>query len=281
MTICLATLVLNEMEWLPRLYQQHIDWPGLQKWIFVESADSVYASANPKMVSNDGLSVDGTTEFLEELAKNDERVVHIRQGLSTHRDPAQGKCKARQRYLNEMESIRPDYFIVLDADEFYTKSAQNEIPELMDHFPSTNAFIFRHREIWRPPSIADNPLFDLEVVGGFWGIPYCRCWRWTSHLHYRSNHNTPEKGGVSLDRKSRRMDRDENFPCFIHMGFAAGRKNREAKNAYYAVRGEAKDPMRSWYVQSRACFSTWQPGDVLPRNAQVISYTGPIPECFQ
>ena len=68
MSIVLSTLCLNEMEWLDKLYAQHKDWVGLEKWIFVESADRVYAETNPDMVSSSGLSVDGTTEFLRELA---------------------------------------------------------------------------------------------------------------------------------------------------------------------------------------------------------------------
>lgn len=281
MSICLATLVLNEMEWLPRLYQQHRNWPGLQKWAFVESADAAYAATNPGLVSEAGLSVDGTTEYLEGLAKEDDRIVHIKHGFSAQRDIAQGKCKSRQRYLNEFEQVKPTYFVVLDADEFYDYDAQQVIEPVMDRNARTNAFVFKHRDIWRPPSIANNNLFDLEVVGGFWSIPYCRCWRWHKNLHYRTNHNTPEKNGVLLDRQIRRMDHVETMPCFVHMGFAANKENREAKNNYYAFRGEDKDPKRSWYVNSRAAFSTWKPGDVLPREAKVIPYTGPVPECFR
>ena len=49
MRIVLATLLLNEMEWLPKLYEQHKDWPGLCGWVFVEAADRVYANVNPEV----------------------------------------------------------------------------------------------------------------------------------------------------------------------------------------------------------------------------------------
>ncbi len=58
MKVCLCTLILNEMEWLPRFWVQHQRWPGLVRHIFVEAADAVYATANPDMVSADGLSID-------------------------------------------------------------------------------------------------------------------------------------------------------------------------------------------------------------------------------
>src|SRR4051794_7463634 len=38
MSVLLATLCINEMEWLPRLYEQHKDWPGMAGWVFVEAA---------------------------------------------------------------------------------------------------------------------------------------------------------------------------------------------------------------------------------------------------
>ena len=37
--IALATLALNEMEWLPLLWEQHRAWPGMVRWVFVEAAD--------------------------------------------------------------------------------------------------------------------------------------------------------------------------------------------------------------------------------------------------
>ena len=35
MRIMLATMCLNEMQWLPFLFKQHKDWPGLVSWTFV------------------------------------------------------------------------------------------------------------------------------------------------------------------------------------------------------------------------------------------------------
>lgn len=280
MNIALCTLVLNEMEWLPKLYNQHKDWPGLVKWVFVESADKAYAEANPKMVSPHGLSVDGTTEFLMNLVHKDSRIVHIPYGFSGNPDPAQGKCSSRQQYLNVLEVVKPDFFIVVDADEFYCIQDQSKVNHYLSHYLA-DAFIFKHRDIWHPASIQDQPLFSYEVTGGFWDIPYCRCWRWFPNLKYLSNHNTPELNGKGLDTKLKRFDSEPHSPAFIHMGFACNPEIRAAKNRYYVHRGEGKNDHRQWYVDSRSCFETWKPGDVLPKDAKVIPYTGPIPEVFQ
>jgi hypothetical protein len=281
MKLALCTLVLNEMEWLPKLYEQHKNWPGVEKWIFVESADRIYAETNPDMVSPEGLSVDGTTEFLSELALADSRVTHIKHGFCSAKDKAQGKCEARDQYLRAITDMdfHPNYFIVLDADEFYPFECQTDINYLL---PKTlgNGFAFRHREIWYPQYLQDRqaPMFDFEVSGGFWDIPYCRVWRWYRGLHY-GNHNTPFIGKTSLDLRLNRMTQD-GLPYMVHMGFASQLKTRAAKNRYYEARGEAVDRKRSWYCESRQCFETWEPKMDLPRGAKVSFYTGLIPECF-
>lgn len=289
MRIVLGTLCLNEMEWLPTLYEQHKDWPGLVKWVFVEAADRVYAESNPQLVSHDGLSTDGTTEFLWKLSLRDPQVVHVRHGFtgSVTESPAQGKCEARSRYLAEAESVEPDLIGVLDADEFYCRDDQSQVGELVGGLAPYSAFCFRHREIWRPPVLVRRPLFEAEVVGGFWAIPYCRWWRWSPGLRYGRNHNTPQRpDGSLLDDAMIRLDRqpevgEHRFPQMIHLGFAASLATRQAKHAYYRARGEGRTDKRGWYVASRAAWESWRPGRSLPRRAHVVPYQGPIPEAFR
>lgn len=282
MSLMLATLVLNEMEWLPRLYDQHKDWPEMVSWVFVEGADRIYAETTPDRVSPEGLSVDGTSRFLRELASKDPRVVYIPHGFSSHSDPAQGKCQSRQRYLDVAETVRPEYLLVLDGDEFYPQSYQPRILQMFRDSPKEfQSFRFRQREIWHPPSLSHEPLFAWEVVGGFWGIVHCRGWRWSTGLRYVNNHNTPETPqGKELTDKLRRFDKYGKSPVCVHMAFASNSVNRVAKNRYYEARGEGKTDHRKYYVESRAAFSTWKPGEKLPHGAAVIPYKGPIPEVF-
>jgi hypothetical protein len=283
MNIALCTLVLNEMEWLPKLYEQHKNWPGLVKWVFVESADQVYAQTNPRMVDRCGLSTDGTTKYLHDLAYCDPRVVHIPYGFSNSANPAQGKCESRSQYLRALDDVKPDFFFVLDGDEFYPKVFQQQVNDLMWMcHRSHTGYCFKHLHPWRPPSIQNEPLFRYEVTGGFWDIPLCRGWRWNSGLEYAKNHNTPQdSNGVMLDCRLKRLDERRETPYCVHMAFSSDVKNRHAKHQYYADRGEAVDPKRSWYVESRAAFETWKPGDQLPRNARVMFYDGEVPECFR
>ncbi|MFA5056479.1 MAG: glycosyltransferase family 2 protein [Opitutaceae bacterium] len=283
MKILLATLCLNEMEHLPRLYAQHYDWPWLDRWVFVESADSMYAKANLSLVTDAGLSTDGTSQYLQNLAANDHRVVYVPYGLSKHTDPAQGKVASRQEYMKVAELTRPDFIAVLDADEYYTHHHQKLFAETMKAANERyRGFLLKQRHIWRPTSILHEPLFRREVVGGYWAIPHCRGWRWSHGLHYANNHNTPaDIAGRSLDKAIQRYDNYDQAPQCVHLGFASSQLMRSAKHRYYVARGEGVRDQRQRYVNCRAAFETWQPGDELPWRASVVDYHGPIPEIFQ
>jgi hypothetical protein len=280
MSILLGTLCLNEMEWLPNLYEQHKNWPELQKWVFVESADIVYAQTNPTMVSSKGLSTDGTSEFLTQLATKDSRVVYIPYGFSKHKIQDQGKCAARQQYLEQAEIINPDFVFVVDADEFYTFEHQKIITDTMESLPQHKSFCFSHIHPWRPPSISEQPLFSLQITEGFWRLGFVRGWRWESGNCYLANHNHIENSnGENLKEWMADFRRKPN-PCCVHMGFCASLKTRQAKHRYYKARGEGSGDGRDSHILSRKAFEIWSPGDSVYK-ATIGKYTGPIPECFR
>lgn len=296
MRIMLCTLCLNEMEWLPSLYAQHKDWPGMVQWCFVESADITYRKTNPHRVSASGLSVDGTSEFLTNLVKQDRRITYIPFGECRASDSTQAKCQARQLYLDVAEEFEPDVLVVLDADEFYTSSHQNKIPELLTllkifHF---KCWLLPQRHIWYPPSLvgSDKPLMEREVIQGYWKIPHCRLWRWESGMRYNSNHNWPEnasgrylthsmfRSDGRINHRVRKLINGFDLPECIHMGFASSLVSRNAKHKYYVARGEGRTDHRQMYVDCRLAFENWKEGQPLPHDAKVIPYIGPIPEVF-
>lgn len=285
MTVLLATICLNEMEFLPKLYRQHSRWPGLTRWVFVEAADQIYAETNPDLVSADGLSVDGTSQFLQNLAVRDPKVVHIQHGISRHEDRSQGKIAARNRYMEIADEVKPEFLIVVDADEFYTHRDQARLPSEMNRHPAGLGYVLTHREIWCPPSMRHGDLFTMEVTGGSWGVRYCRCWRWSEGLRYVQDHNTPslKDGSLMIGAKRRpaiAFDKNPSKPQMIHLGYASKKSTRQAKNRYYERRGEASDPRRKWYTECRRAWESWNPGDSLPHGGKVARYTGPVPEVF-
>jgi hypothetical protein len=283
MKVALVTLCLNEAEFIEKNYAQHANWPGLAAWIFVEAADHAYAAASPSMVSHHGLSIDATTEILDRLSTCDERVTVIHHGWMRHTDPAQGKCEGRNRYMEIADEVRPDMFIVIDQDEFYSREDQLRINELVDLDREHRCFRLHQRHIWRPPSIAHEPLFRHEVVGGYWSVEHVRVFRWCPGLRYTKNHNWPELPGYA---PTKRMFKSPfSGPQCVHLGFARSPRERMATNRYYEHRGEGKEQHginRQMYVNCRSSWESWSPGDDLPHGARVIEYRGEsIPEVHQ
>lgn len=298
MRVMLATLCLNEMEWLPHLYEQHKNWPGLVRWCFVESADVTYARANPERVSKDGLSVDGTTEFLESLAKTDPFVTHIKHGFCSAPQIDQAKCQARQCYLDDAKGVSPHILVVLDADEFYSSRCQALLCAICESAPNGWAYLFPQRHLWYPyRSPEEKPglsaLCTQEVIGGYWDVPHFRVWRWNPQMRYLKNHNWPEdangtfftRGALRFDssraqrRAAFRYNRDE-FPACVHTGFCSLIADRKAKHSYYIARGEGTGDRRKMYLDCRTAYEEWTPGRTLPHGARVVPYNGPIPEVF-
>lgn len=279
------------MQWLPHLYDQHKDFPGLEKWIFVESADVEYAKSNPNLVNGRGLSVDGTSAFLQELERVDKRVQYVPFGFSEHKDKAQGKCPARNAYLEILDNYSIDYLLLLDGDEFWLKKHQNILSDYVSFFQEYDAFLFPHREVWYPPYLQGEenkkPLFSYEVRGGFWAIVISRVWKYHRGMRYIGNHNTPSFNGTPLNnfQDYRRLVNSklkilrEGQPEMIHLGFASYPQMRAAKNRYYEDRGESLDPKRRHYTISRQLWETWTPKTILPKAA-VVPYSGEIPEVF-
>lgn len=287
--VVLCTIALNEMQWLYELYEQHKHWPDMVKWVFVEGTDTEYAKANPGLVTSDGLSVDGTTEFLTKLAKEDKNIVHIKHGWSDSRNPALNKCILRQRYLTYCEEIQPSFLVILDADEFWTYTNQEKLNSIVStQLPNHKGFIFDRIDLWYPPSVESqsvlsplNAYFNRYVTGGFWDIKSARVWRWEPNMKYISNHNSPEVAGKGLLSRKMYHIKDNGSPIFCHMGFCAYPLVRAAKNRYYEQRGEGRNDHRASYVMARKSWETWEEGDVLPDGAYLKKFDFEVPECFR
>lgn len=287
--VALATIVLNEAAILPRLIEQHRDWPGLVAWVFVEGATGLYGDAHPDAVSRDGLSVDATGRVLTAAAIQDSRVHYARHGWARGPELNSGhqKTKLRSAYCEELDRVAPDsdILIVIDADEFYTRQDQARINRLCARgLDKHDAWMLRQRHLWRPPSIAKRPAAALEVVGGYWGVPHVRVWRWRQGSRYWRNHNHLQH------RQSRPFDPSRMYrfrpgdPECVHVGFARrDAVTRTRTNAYYVHRGEGgpRDRKRRMYVDCRGAWAGWKPGRSLPHGARVVRYDGPVPEVLR
>jgi len=277
MKVLLATIALNEAEFLAACIEQHRSWPGRVEHVVVEGATRNYAAANPEAVTHEGSSVDHTAR----IARSED-VLHVQHGWA-HGTGANQKCALRNRYCEVADELDPDLLVVIDADEFYTHSDQRRILEAVEANPGADGWLFHQRHLWRPESVFEEAAEAREVVGGYWAIPHLRVWRWQKGARYAINHNYlsyPDQ-----PPKSHRVCKPRpGGPVCIHYGFARSAAHRTRTNRYYVVRGEGREKAgrnRQMYVDCRAAFETWQPGEALPHGARVLPYEGPAPEVFR
>lgn len=287
--VVLASIVLNEAEMIPRSLEQHLDWPGLVGWVFVEGATGLYGERHPDAVTHDGVSVDDTGALLRDATTQDGRIVHVPFGWSRAPEerPGHQKEALRNAYCHIADELGADVVVMVDGDEFYTRDDQRRITDMVARdiarHAGIDAWLFRQRHVWRPASIADAPLMDLEVVGGYWTVPHLRVWRFARGARHTWNHNYIDLPGsrYNPDRMRRFMGDD---PECVHLGFARDPGHRARTNAYYVHRGEGREQggmNRSMYVDCRAAWGSWKPGDALPHHAKVIPYKGPVPEVLR
>lgn len=278
--VVLVTLLLNERHWLNRLFAQHINFPGISGWVFVEGVDRAFAEANPASYTKDGLSVDGTTKWLKRYAGS--FVQHIQLGFFGDGGP-QGKCEARQVCLDAAAAFSPDWIYQIDADEAMSISHQKQLCKMLENMQEPRGpALLKMRHPWRPASIENSSgLLDLEVVNGYAAVPHLRIFPWYDGLTYVDNHNCPRlSDGSDLRQRMVRYDSNPDAPEIVHFAFASPLDSRRAKAKYYVHRGEGKNDGRQKYVDFRNAFETWQPGDILPGGASVIPYSGPKPEAY-
>lgn len=279
MKILIATIALNESEFIERNLLQHCDWPGIAGRIVVEGATETYAEANPDAVTDAGLSTDGTSEILEAWASEADRT-YIAHGLSGG-PLAQQKIALRNRYCEVADEINPDILVVIDADEFWCRRDQERVMEIVEAQPEFEAWLFRQRHLWRPQREAPDSPYSLELVGGYFNVPHLRVWRWEKGSRYVENHNHlsyPSIGSASLN-VIRRFVRSD--PVCVHLGFHRDPEHRMRTNRYYVARGEGSKDGRRWYVDCRDAALKLGPGDEMPHGMQAIPYSGPLPEVLQ
>jgi len=277
--VMLATIVLNEEEFIQQTLAQHLNWPGLVQWVFVEGATLKYAEKNPTAVTPGGLSVDGTSRLLREASDKSAKVTYIPHGWAGEGlHPQHQKIDLRNAYCRVADTFEPDLLIALDADEFYTWDHQLKILSIVNANPDYKAWLFKQRHVWRPPSIQDSPQFQLEVTGGYWAVPHLRVWKFQRGARYRHNHNWLDLPGERYSPSFLWRSRSVRDPQCVHLGFARDPQSRNNIIGYYSHRGESSN--RKSYLTDFELWQAWKPGEALPPGVGVRPYAGPVPEVF-
>ena len=264
MKIALASIFLNEAQYLEASIRQHIGY--CDKWVLVEGADRRYPT---RSVSPNGLSTDGSSDLATRLAEENVKIIYIKHGW------AADKCELRNRYAERLHDY--EIVIVVDIDEFLTYRSMELLLSQLKRLRGVGVVRIPHIHLWKDA----NHL----ITGGYWDVPHDRAYRWCKGAIYSDNHNHPYVGSVLLrDMSTRCYNRrlcpaqggvTHQEPFFLHYGNCKPPAAIEDKNKYYISRGE--DVTRPNTTRSRAAWFAEQ----TPSFLRVNRWVGPIPEVFR
>ncbi|MFZ9376838.1 MAG: hypothetical protein ACO25K_06910, partial [Candidatus Fonsibacter ubiquis] len=185
------TIIFNGLHHLTHNNQAEFILNNCDKWVVVEGASQSTGSTSwckkiPDTLHNNGASVDGTREFLTNLAKATDKIIYV---------PSNGFWNSKDHQVNraidEVKKITDKCFLwEFDIDEQWTSEAMDKAEkELVEKNAKTGSFLA-------------NCYVGKNIKAlGEWGEcspgGYTRLWNWSGE--YFSKHEPPTlEGGNGL-----------------------------------------------------------------------------------
>jgi hypothetical protein len=181
------TIIFNGLHHLTHNNQAEFILNNCDKWVVVEGASHSTGSTSwckkiPNTLHNNGASVDGTREFLDNLSKVTDKIIYI---------PSNGFWNSKDHQVNraidEVKKITDKCFLwEFDIDEQWTSEAMDKAEkELVEKNAKTGSFLA-------------NCYVGKNIKAlGEWGecLPggYTRLWNWSGE--YFSKHEPPTLEG--------------------------------------------------------------------------------------
>ena len=192
------TIIFNGLHHLQHNNQSEFILNNCDKWVVVEGASKSNGSTSwckniPDSLHSDGASVDGTREFLEELAKTTDKLVYV---------PSCGFWDSKDyqvnRAITEVRKLTETCFLwEFDIDEQWTSEAMVQAEsEILEKNAKTGSFL-ANCYVGK----------DIKAIGE-WGecAPggYTRLWNWSGEYFEKHEPPTLRGGnGISLTLKPR------------------------------------------------------------------------------
>lgn len=184
MKLCIFTLVLDGMPYiqyhLPVFKQLKHDW----KWIVVHGAAMNNGSTAWCAPQEERLSMDGTTEYLHDIA--DPRVTLLEQPSWSSKDEMVNVAL--------FEVNEPCVLMEIDSDEIWRVEQLDKIAELFEIWPELGSIMFACDYYVGP-----NLKLQGEHCYGDNDYEWLRAWRFNPGMHF-SSHEPPMLVGENLWR---------------------------------------------------------------------------------
>lgn len=248
-------IALNEEQFIESSIRALIAKPEIDQIVIVEGADRKYPTA-----TDDGLSVDNTSQIVEKLASECGKIQYMKMGW------VDGKEALRQRCIDEVPSDDPDrWCLFVDADEVWSDSEFEKLIDEIKRHPQSGAIYFRHLHFWKKPGTI--------ATGSMWDRPLFRLYRNAENgLKIHSHGNEPH-----LPNGKRLGDvygRETNMNIKLHhYGYMKRGDDVRDKIEYYRRRDKGLNVIDT--------FSNWKQGDsTQPTHGggTVSEYTGNHPK---
>ena len=222
--------VINENLWL----KTSIDsiYPFVDKVVIVEGCDAFMKQAIGERVTEEGLSVDGTTEMIRSYPDTAKKIKHIPLGFIEG-----DESELWNTYLNECKV--GDWCWSIDGDEVYPESEAQKMVELINSDKYETIKINLHN-LWHT--------IDQRIVGGGWWTVHERAVKIVEEgMYYKilSDVRLPDGSDLSHRGKNYRVD-DKDF-FLVHFSYIRDRKKMLEKMCWQLRMYEKWDTHPKWH----------------------------------
>lgn len=287
MKVHFFTLVLNGMPFIryhvEMLQQLRLDWV----WHVVEGVaelkyDTAWSLATGGKIPPDyhyhGRSIDGTTEYLDELARGEPRVQIYRQAADSFWDGKLSMCQAPLAKI-----VEPAVLWQLDSDELWTAAQIETAVELFARFPEQTAAYFYCHYFVGPELVIRN----RDCYGNHPAYEWLRAWRYRPGDHWQA-HEPPRlvramAGDLGHLNPIRHAATEAAGLVFQHFAYST-RPQVHFKESYYGYAGAVQHwerlQLQSRFPVKLRDFFSWVTDEAEVVRADALGLT-PLAVCEQ
>ena len=227
MEIVACWKVINEVQWLKCSMDSVYDFAD--RLVIVEGCDKFMRQAIGERVTPEGLSIDGTTQVVENYPDRDKKITHLKVGF------VEGdESDLWNAYLGECSV--GDWCWSIDGDEVYPRVQAQKMVDLMKCGQYLTIRINLHN-LWHE--------FDQRIVGGGWNTVHERAAKVVEEeMFYQVLSDLKCKDGKDVSRKGR-VYNDKNL-YLVHFSYVREKQKMLEKMVWQLKMYQHWDTAPKW-----------------------------------